>query len=95
MSGGTFEYEQHHLSSLAEEIDENLKTIKEDTDEWDATIPKQIQNELQSCSYMLKRLFVRIQRLDWYLAGDDSIKSYNKRLREELKEADDAYWSSK
>lgn len=32
---------------------------------------------------------VYIQRLDWFLAGDDGIDSFKRRLKEELSEIDD------
>jgi hypothetical protein len=89
MSGGRFEYSQHRLFDIVEEI---KKIIEHNTipNEWgdaynfsDETIA-----EFRKGIEVLNRAYVYAQRIDWLVSGDDSEPYFHTRLQEDLKELD-------
>lgn len=92
MSGGAFDYNQCHIQTMVEEIEDRLynmgKTIKPDSyygfEETYPTYPKDIVRLMEEAVYALKRAYIYAQRVDWYLSGDDGEESFHERLSEEL-----------
>ena len=76
MSGGYFEYNQFRINDIIEQ----LECI--DNHE----IPDDIKSDITLLIARLKEGSVRVQRLDWFLSGDDSAESYRSRLQSELGE---------
>jgi hypothetical protein len=99
MSGGRFDYQQWRLSGIAEEIKEILdKQGTEDTtadpywvekypeDRYHPTYPVEINEAMKKAIKLLDTAYIYVQRLDWYLSGDDGLESFKTRLKEDLEE---------
>ena len=74
MSGGYWSYGQHHIANIVEELEDT------DTQELDCIM----EGNLYALIAELDKCAVHMQRLDWYLSGDDSKETYHKRLEEDL-----------
>lgn len=82
MSGGHFDYKQHNIRDIADEIE--------------SVIAKNAESEYRFGDKTIVRFFegvkaLRIaetyaQRIDWLLSGDDGEGTFWQRLNEDLKE---------
>ena len=90
MSGGHFNYKQHHLIEIAEDIDSAISNNNStEKNEWGDSIgnrysPETI-DEFEKAVKALKLAYVYAQRIDWLLSGDDGEDSFHKRLQAQLK----------
>lgn len=95
MSGGHFNYDQHRLGDHAEEIlkeiNNNYKEYDWEKDEWierenwETHKPETIYEFIQG--YLaIKKAQIYLQRIDWYLSGDDGEESFHRRLKEDMSE---------
>jgi hypothetical protein len=95
MSGGHFNYEQYHISEIANSIENTIDNWNEKPTEWidescadkysDAT-----KKEFENAVMALRKAHVYAQRIDWLLSGDDGEDNFHKRLVRDLKELGDA-----
>jgi len=91
MSGGHFNYKQHILLDMADDIDSEILTNdSEEKNEWGNNIgshysPETIA-EFETAVKALKTAYVYAQRIDWLLSGDDGEDSFHIRLQAQLKE---------
>lgn len=91
MSGGHFNYKQHTLLDMADDIgSEILNNDSTKKNEWGDNIgnrysPETIA-EFEVARKVLKLAYVYTQRIDWLLSGDDGEDSFHKRLQAQLKE---------
>tara|TARA_R110000823_G_scaffold302445_1_gene423669 strand:+ start:58 stop:339 length:282 start_codon:yes stop_codon:yes gene_type:complete len=91
MSGGHFNYKQHHLLDIADDIGSAvLNNDSTEKNEWGDTIgnrysPETIA-EFEKAVKALKLAYVYAQRIDWLLSGDDGEDSFHKRLQAQLGE---------
>ena len=91
MSGGHFNYKQHHLLDMADDIGGFiLNNDSTEKNEWGDNIgnrysPETIE-EFERAMIILKMGYVYAQRIDWLLSGDDGEDSFHKRLQAQLKE---------
>ena len=91
MSGGHFNYKQHTLLDMADDIgSEILNNDSTEKNEWGNNIgshysPETIA-EFEKAVKALKLAYVYAQRIDWLLSGDDGEDSFHKRLQAQLKE---------
>ncbi len=100
MSGGHFDYKQYVLQELSDEIERVLnrqgKPKPEDETYGDyykdhpeeciyPYYPEKIQVKMREAIEVLNRAGVYVQRIDWFLSGDDGEESFLERLEEELK----------
>lgn len=103
MSGGYFEYKQYEFSNIADSIEQVLidweakkKSEYGDSIKWDFTDPQTIL-ELVNAMNICRQAVIYAQRVDWLLSGDDSEKSFHKRLKEDMKKlwkiSDDQEWN--
>ena len=91
MSGGHFNYKQHHMLDMADDIGGFILTNDStEKDEWGNTIGKHYSPEtiaeFEKAVKALKLGYVYAQRIDWLLSGDDGEDSFHKRLQAQLKE---------
>jgi len=91
MSGGHFDYKQHHLLDMAESIGSAIfNNDSEEPSEWGDNIGKRYNPEtiaeFEKAVKALKLAYVYAQRIDWLLSGDDGEDSFHKRLQAQLKE---------
>ncbi len=91
MSGGHFNYKQHHLLDMADDIGSQILTNDStEKNEWGDNIgsrysPETIA-EFEKAVKALKLAYVYAQRIDWLLSGDDGEDSFHKRLQAQLGE---------
>jgi hypothetical protein len=91
MSGGHFNYKQHHLLDMADSIGSAiLNNDSTEKDEWGSDIgrhytPETIA-EFEVAVKALKLAYVYAQRIDWLLSDDDGEDSFHKRLQAQLGE---------
>lgn len=74
MSGGKWDYFQHRISSILEEI--------ELTDEY--CDYENLKRDILIMKHHLELSKIYMQRMDWLLSGDDGVESYHSRLKEDL-----------
>ena len=91
MSGGHFNYKQHTLLDMADDIGSAILTNDStEKDEWGYSIGRQYSPEtiaeFEVAVKALKTGYVYAQRIDWLLSGDDGEDSFHKRLQAQLKE---------
>jgi len=77
VSGGYFDYKQHHISDIANEIRGLIELrggeFEQETLTW--------FEQAEAC---LRMAAVYAQRIDWLVSGDDSEETFRERLPEEL-----------
>lgn len=78
MSGGYFEYNQHHIIDILEKVNELHISDFEETD-------SKLEDDIEHLRDLLEECYTRTQRLDWLLSGDDGLETYHERLTKELK----------
>lgn len=98
MSGGKFDYYQHHIHYIAETIQSMLdrqgtKKSADDyysfeSDEYE-TFPEEVEAKMREGLAVLRRAYIYAHRIDWYLSGDDGDENFLKRLEEELNQLED------
>ena len=77
MSGGHFNYVQHQMMNAIEDLKEVLSG--------DIYLPEQ-RKAMQKGLLLLKIATVYINRIDYYVCGDDGDETFLERLKEDLKE---------
>lgn len=82
MSGGHFDYRQHHIIDLISGIEEAIK--RNVTDEWAFTAAT--LDEFRRAVMTLRAALVYTNRIDWLLSGDDGEDSFHERLAADLAE---------
>ena len=91
MSGGHFNYKQHHLLDMADDIGSQILTNDStEKNEFGDNIgnrysPETIA-EFEKAVKALKLAYAYAQRIDWLLSGDDGEDSFHIRLQAQLKE---------
>ena len=89
MSGGHFDYWQHHISHIADEIDTLIfHNGSTDVDEYGdrkyQEYPPDIIEAFKRGVNLLREAYVYAQRIDWLVSGDDGEDSFRKRLKADL-----------
>ena len=91
MSGGHWNYSQHHMLDIADGIGSFILTNDStEKNEWGDPIGRQYSpetiEEFEWAMVILKVAYVYAQRIDWLLSGDDGEDSFHIRLQAQLKE---------
>ena len=91
MSGGHFNYKQHHLLEISEDIESAIfNNDSTEKNEWGDNIGNRYSPEtisaFEKAVKALKLAYVYAQRIDWLLSGDDGEDSFHKRLQAQLGE---------
>ena len=101
MSGGRFNYQQYYIGNIADYIQEEIDNNNEpwfpkDTPySWEQRINSEFTGarysdetiaEFKNAVKYLRIAEIYAQRVDWFLSGDDSEKSFHKRLKRDLNE---------
>jgi hypothetical protein len=88
MSGGHFDYNQYRLHEMADEIERlilrNGKEPEPQNEWWYYEYSEETINEFLKAIQLLRTAAIYVQRIDWFVSGDDSEKSFHSRLKEEL-----------
>ena len=77
MSGGYFDYKQHHIEDIAEDIEYVIDTKRPDE------FTPETLDELREGVRVLRLAAIYAQRIDWLLSGDDGEDTFHKRLKKE------------
>lgn len=90
MSGGRFNYNDHHISDIARQIQEIVETNNsEELDHWGDPIGHHYTSETIAHFHEAVRLLnlanLYVHRIDWLLSGDDGEDNFSKRLEQDLK----------
>jgi len=86
MSGGHFDYQQHCLLDIADEIQRVIRDNGvQEPDGWEAPLfsPETLASFREAVA-LLRRAYVYVQRIDWLVSCDDGEEDFHRRLREEL-----------
>jgi hypothetical protein len=97
MSGGHFDYDQYRLVDHADKILDVMKNNNKEEvynyethdydyfekEGWENHTPQTIK-EFIAAYIKLKEAYIYLQRIDWYLSGDDSEESFHRRLKEDF-----------
>jgi hemoglobin-like flavoprotein len=98
MSGGKFDYWQHHINYIVESIEEivNRQGEKKPASmfhydfgkepEFHETFSPEVDKKMREAISVLKRAYIYANRIDYFLSGDDCEESFLTRLKEELDE---------
>jgi hypothetical protein len=86
MSGGHFDYKQHHIQDIIEGIQEIIDGNKiPDEFGYCPDYPDDIIQIMKEGIHFLKIAYIYAQRIDWLRSGDDGEENFRKRLEEDLK----------
>mgnify|MGYP007068806725 FL=1 len=93
MSGGHFQYQQHSIMDIAEEIqnvidNNNDESLNEWGDPRGRGYSPDVIARLHEAVRILKMAYIYAQRADWLLSDDDGEESFLERLEEELGRAE-------
>ena len=91
MSGGHWNYSQHHMQDIADDLGSLIYTNDfKGTDIYGDPSGRQYSPEtiaeFEKAVKALKMAYVYAQRIDWLLSGDDGEDSFHVRLQAQLKE---------
>lgn len=93
MSGGKYDYKQHHIRDIYEEIEFLLEAQGklQDFDMYEneyyyETFRPDVEEAMKEGVEILKKAYVYAHRIDWYLSGDDGEDNFLRRLKEDLEE---------
>lgn len=80
MSGGRFDYNQHRIRDIADEIESEINGNEKREYKFSKKTIKEFSNAVRA----LRIAEVYAQRIDWLLSGDDGEESFHARLKAEL-----------
>lgn len=78
MSGGHFDYIQYRFTEIAEDMDKIIEQQE------DYGLDKEAVAHVQMGIKLLLAAGVYLQRIDWFVSGDDGLDDFKRRLREDL-----------
>ena len=86
MSGGHFDYRQHHVREIAEDI-ESLIASNGERDEYGCRhdYPADIIERFREAAHCLRRAAAMTQCVDWLVCGDDGEDSFRARWKKEVR----------
>lgn len=92
MSGGHFDYKQHHIDDIICEMQNIIKNNNKENDsldyfgEYDVNykLSPEVIAEINKAIVFLKLANIYTHRIDYLLSGDDSEESFFKRIEEDL-----------
>jgi len=86
MSGGYFNYKQYELSTMISTIEQTIRDQGK-VDEWGEaapTFPADIIECMKEAMYQMQKCENMLQRIDWFLSGDDGDDSFRRRWKEDV-----------
>ena len=94
MSGGTWDYSQYHISTIADSIESLIyNNDSNEKNEFGDVIGYHFSqdtiDQFKQAVTILKKAAVYAQRIDWLIAGDDGEDTFHIRLEEELNQLDE------
>jgi hypothetical protein len=85
MSGGHFDYKQHYIQDIIDEIEDLIKNNNVE-DEWGYSndYSDEIIEKFKVGLKILKQAEIYAQRIDWLVSGDDGEETFIERLNDDL-----------
>jgi hypothetical protein len=78
MSGGRYEYKQHHIRDIYETIESTLEQQGQDAGlDWNGepytneVYRPDVEQAMKEGVEILKKAYIYAHRIDWFLSGDD------------------------
>lgn len=93
MSGGHFNYNQHFINDIADDIEDEIRNNKKKGDwisdeRWEEKGKQQFSDEtikeFKKAVKILRKAYIYAHRIDWFLSGDDGEETFHERLKEDL-----------
>ena len=86
MSGGHFDYKQHHITDIIEKLQATIKRMEdpEDDSEWLKSFDALTVQRIKEAVPLLELAFIYVHRIDWLLSADDGPEQFHKRLEEDI-----------
>lgn len=92
MSGGHFDYKQHHIDDIICEMENVVKNNNKEIDsleyfgqyDQNHNLSPEVIAEINKGIVFLKLANIYTHRIDYLLSGDDSEESFFKRIEEDL-----------
>jgi len=82
MSGGHFEYQQFYLQRIADNIEQAI--LEDERDTYDEKYSQKTIEVMKVTISLLNMCYTLVQRIDWFLSGDDNEETFHKRLKQQL-----------
>ena len=82
MSGGHFDYKQHHIRDIADEIERVIVKQYDSEDRFDDKTIARFNEGVRA----LRIAETYAHRIDWLLSGDDGEETFQERLKSDIKE---------
>lgn len=82
MSGGHFEYQQFYLQRIADNIEQAI--LEDERDTYDEKYSPETIEVMKGTISLLNMCYTLVQRIDWFLSGDDTEEGFHKRLKQQL-----------
>ena len=79
MSGGAFNYNDYHITGIADQIEEFIRDNEDNQVYSEATIQR-----FREAVKLLREAGVYVHRIDWLVSCDDGEESFHKRLERDL-----------
>lgn len=91
MSGGHFDYNQHRITEIADEIQRLIDSNDDQSlNEWGEPRGRGYTNEtieqFENAVQVLQIAHVFAQRIDWLISDDDGEETFHQRLEKDLTE---------
>ena len=87
MSGGHFDYKQHYIQDIIDEIEDLIKNNNVEN-EWGYSndYSDEIIEKFKVGLKILKQAEIYTTRIDWLVSGDDGEETFLERLKDDLGE---------
>lgn len=82
MSGGEFDYGQYQMGYIAGQIEEMLKS----EEVFYSTLRDDTRLKFHEAVCLLKKAEIAVQRIDWFVSGDDGEDTFHERWDKEFQE---------
>ena len=79
MSGGAFNYNDYHITGIADHIEELIRDNEDNQVYSEATIQR-----FREAVKLLREAGVYVHRIDWLVSGDDGEDTFHKRVERDL-----------
>lgn len=85
MSGGHFDYVQHNLDDVVEEMNRLIyKNSSPNEYGYANNFSQETLNEFVNTIRAVKLARVYVQRVDWLVSGDDGENTFHEKLKEDI-----------
>ena len=92
MSGGQFDYKQHHIADIRNDIEQViLNETNPDYEDYKHGFSEDTLNAFRNAMAYLSIAQILTHRIDWLLSGDDGEETFHERLTKDLRALKDPF----